>query len=97
MAAAKRKSILVSEETHAMLMDYSKKVRASSMDEVLRYFVQEDVIRIPAPKEVSNRWKSVAAAAGYSVEQWVAQRVEAAIQYNADPGVIGRALGKLFK
>ena len=94
--ATKRKSILVSEETHRLLMEQSKKVRASSMDELLRHYVEENVIRIPVPQVVQSRWKSVADAAGYSVEQWVVQRVEAAIQYNADPGVIGRALGKLF-
>lgn len=91
-----RKSVLIQEDTHALLMARVKQVNANSADELLRMFLEEEVVRIPLPAVAYKRWTESASEAGFSLSQWVAQRVEAAIQYQADAGTIGRVMGKLF-
>lgn len=40
----------------------------------------EDVLHIPVPAPVMARWRAAAEVAGYPLDQWVAQRVEAYLE-----------------
>lgn len=90
------KNLRVSLATHRAFTDYQHSVRAKSAEEAMRLLVGEDVLRIAVPGVVRERWQAAADEAGFPLPQWVAQKVEAAIAYQADAHEIRVALDRLM-
>lgn len=90
------KNLRVSTTTHRLFTDYQHKVRAKSAEDAMRALLGEDVVRISVPPAVRERWEIEAEEAGFPLEQWIAQRVEAAIAYRADAREIRVALDRLM-
>lgn len=89
------KGIRVSPETHAAIRRYMHKIHADSMDEALSALVGESTIHIPMPPEVMTRWEAEAQSSGFSLPQWVAQRVEGYLANRAYAGEVRAALNEL--
>lgn len=56
----------------------------------------QDVLHIPMPRDVMTRWKIEAEEAGFPLDQWVAQRVEAYLANRAHAGEVRQALNELL-
>lgn len=87
-----RTSVSVTRTTRDRLKSYMHTVHADSMEEAIEALLSENVIRIPIPPASFQRWKSAAEGAGYTVDQWVAQRVETALTFGLDPTTVQNAL-----
>lgn len=74
------KTIRVSTDIHTRFRAYQHNVHADSADEAMGLLLGDNVLRIPMPAVVLQRWKTEAARAGYPIDQWVAQRVEAYLE-----------------
>lgn len=57
----------------------------------------DDVMHIPMPAAVMQRWKAEATASGFPLEQWVAQRVEAWLASRTFAGQMSAAVYDIHK
>lgn len=89
------KGIRVSTQTHALIKRYMHRIHADSMEAALSNLLGENVIHIPMPPEVMERWESEAKASGFSLPQWVAQRVEGYLANRSYAGEVRAALNEL--
>lgn len=74
------KTIRVSTDIHTRFRAYQHTVHADSAEQAMGLLLGDNVLRIPMPAAVMERWTAQAAAAGYPLDQWVAQRVEAYLE-----------------
>jgi hypothetical protein len=82
------KTLRVSVDTHARLMQYMRTMRLRSVDEAISMFLDDKVLRIPLPDVVHERWADAADKLGYPMDKWVAQIVEAHLSYGSSPARI---------
>lgn len=78
------KTIRVSLETHKRLMDLADRLDGSA-DDALNHLLGASTVRVPVSDIQRDRWSEAAHAAGVSLPEFVKMRVEAALQYGADP------------
>lgn len=78
------KTVRVSLQTHEKLMDLADRINGSA-DDALAFLLGTSTVRVPISDIQRNRWSEAAAAAGVSLSEFVRMRVEAAIEYGADP------------
>lgn len=90
------KTIRVSEDNHARFRAFQHTVHADSADEAMDLLLGDDAMHIPMPKEVMTRWEAEAEDAGFPLDQWVAQRVEAYLANRAYAGEVRQALDELL-
>lgn len=92
----KFKSVKVSAITHERIHNLAADLNGSA-DDAIRWLLNPDSVRIVVTPQQRERWKHEASATGEPLGVWVASRVEAAIQYGADPCTIANALEEIFK
>jgi hypothetical protein len=61
---------------HERFHAFKHDVHANSAEEAMTVLLGADVLHIPMPAVVMERWREEAEACGYPLEQWVAQCVE---------------------
>jgi len=83
-APVNTKSIRVSPETHARIARIADRT-GGTMEGALAFLLGESTIRVPVSDTERARWTEAADRLGLSVEEFVKLRVEAALQYGADP------------
>jgi hypothetical protein len=88
------KTIRVSEDTHRRFMDMAQR-QESTADDTLLALMGESTVRIPLSDIQRKRWSDAAAQAGVTLQQFVVMRVEAALQWGADPSATGAIYGQV--
>mgnify|MGYP001547740351 CR=1 FL=1 len=86
------KTLRVSVDTHARLMQYMRTMRLRSVDEAISMFLDDKVLRIPLNDTVHERWATASDKAGYPMDKWVALVVEGFLAYGSGPGRIDLTL-----
>jgi predicted transcriptional regulator len=86
---AATKTVRIPPELHARLDKLAVHINGSMADAIAWLFAP-DMVRINVSPEQGERWRGAAAANGMPVHEFVTARVEAAIQYGADPGALRR-------
>ena len=79
------KTMRVSHETHTQIMALAEKIDGT-VDDAIGHLLGQSTVRVPVSDVQRGRWESAAERAGVSIEHFVSMRVEAAVQYNGDPG-----------
>lgn len=79
-----RKTIKISAARHAKLIELAEGTR-STVDDVLGMLVGPDTLLVQLSEQQRARWMHAARQGGMSLEEFVKARVEAALQYDADP------------
>lgn len=82
------KTIRVSHEAHKQLHDLAAKLNGTA-DDALRYLLGVSTVRVPVTDVQRERWTEAAQTAGVSLPQYVTMRVEAVLQFGADPAWLG--------
>ncbi len=83
------RTIRVNAQTHAKLAKLAAHLNGT-MAEAVEWHLQPGILRIALGDQRKQRWAEAAAANGMSLAEFVNARVEAAIQYGADPGGLRR-------
>jgi predicted transcriptional regulator len=86
---AATKTVRIPPELHARLDKLAVHLNGSMADAIAWLF-DPGMVRISVSPEQGKRWRDAAAANGMPVNEFVSARVEAAIQYGADPGALRR-------
>lgn len=82
-------TVRVTAEVHAKLTKLAAHLNGTVGDAV-EWTLQPGVLRIALGDLRKQRWSEAAAANGMQLPEFVSARVEAAIQYGADPGGLRR-------
>ena len=90
------KTLRISRPQHEAFTEFQYENRCKSADAAMALLLNPAILRIPMPVEVMDRWRVAAAAAGFPLEQWVAQRVEGFLAIGAEPSEIRGALDELL-
>lgn len=90
------KTIRVSLETHKTLMDLADRLDGSA-DDALSHLLGSSTVRVPVSDIQRDRWSKAAHGAGVSLPEFVKMRVEAALQWGGDPGVLGTIYDQVIK
>ena len=91
MTSPERRSLKVSTAVHSRVHQLATELGASA-DEAIRLLVDSSTVRLPLSTRQHERWTAYADAAGIPLDQWITQRVEAAIQYGTDQGTMADVL-----
>ena len=83
------KNIRVTPETHARIQRLADELNCSH-NAAIEFLMSTDVVRVHVTPEQRRRWKGAAEAAGQYLGEFIAARVDCAIQTGADPGVLRR-------
>lgn len=83
------KNLRVTPEVHARLSRLANELNGT-LDDAIRFLFDKESVRIRLRAEQEQRWRAAAKANGQSVPEFVITRVEAALQYGADPGALRR-------
>jgi predicted transcriptional regulator len=86
---AATKTVRVPPQLHARLDRLATHLNGSMAD-AIAWLLSPDMVRINLSPERGRAWRDAAAANGMNVGEFVTARVEAAIQFGADPGVLRR-------
>lgn len=84
------KSVRVSPEVHARLQNIVDTTGCKTLSEAIALLLTPQVVRIAVSPEQRERWEEAAKLNGVPLGQFVSTRVEAAIEYGADPGALRR-------
>lgn len=88
-AQSASKSVRVPPELHARLDRLASHLNGTMADAVA-WLMDPNMVRIAVSAERGRRWKEAANANGMTVADFIIARVEAAIEYGADPGALRR-------
>lgn len=83
------KNIRVSDEVHARIQRLAAELNCSH-NAAIAFMLSSDFVRVPVDADKRRRWKAAADAAGQYLGEFIAARVDCAIQTGADPGVLRR-------
>jgi hypothetical protein len=78
------KTVRVGFDTHQALHDLAHQINGTA-DDAIRHLLGLSTVRVPVSEIQRQRWIAAARDAGVSVHEFVKMRVEAAIQFGADP------------
>lgn len=78
------KQLRVSDDTHNRVHNIADMLKGTA-DDAIRYLLGAATVRVPVTDIQRTRWAREADRAGVGLPEWVAMRVEAAIQYGTDP------------
>jgi hypothetical protein len=81
------KTLRVSVETHAEVHALADKLKGSA-DDALQHLLGMSTVRVPLSEQQRDRWIQKATEIGVTLPEFVKLRVEAAIQFGADPGTL---------
>ena len=70
------KTIRVSKDMHGRFLAYQYDGHFRNASIAMESLLAPNVVHIPVPPEVMERWKGEAAESGFSLDQWAAQRIE---------------------
>jgi hypothetical protein len=90
------RTIRVSLETHKAVMDLADRLDGSA-DDALNHLIGASTVRVPVSDIQRQRWSRAAHDAGVSLPEFVKMRVEAALQWGGDPGVLGTIYDQIIK
>lgn len=81
------KQLRVSLDTHTRIHNLAAKLNGTA-DTAIRHLLGESTVRVPVSDLQRARWTFQADRAGLALPEFVALRVEAALQYGSDPAMI---------
>lgn len=84
------KSVRVTADVHARLQRLSTGLHNASMNDTIDWLLNPGMVRLSLTEAQRERWKQAAADNGMDVANFAVARVEAALMYGADPGVLRR-------
>lgn len=70
------KTIRVTAELHARFLEYQYDGHFRNASIAMESLLAPNVVHIPVPADVLERWKAEAEEAGYPLEAWAVQRIE---------------------
>ena len=85
------KSAKFTPEVHAELMAVARQINGT-MDDAIRYLLGMSVLRVPITPGQRARWAEAARKVGVPLDQFVAMRIEACLQFGTD----GVAIMRIF-
>lgn len=87
--AAESKSVRVPAPVHAELSRVADHINGTMAD-AISFLLNPTMLRLYLTEEQRKRWQKYADANGLALWDFVVQRVEASLQYGADPGTLRR-------
>lgn len=84
------RNIRVAPDVHERLQNIVNTTGCKSLSDAVAFLLDPSVVRVAVPAEQRKRWDAYARENGMTTSSFVIARVEAALQYGADPGALRR-------
>jgi hypothetical protein len=84
------RNIRVSPEVHSRLQSIVETTGCQSLSDAVAFLLSPTIVHVNVTREQRQRWDAYAHENGMRTSEFVIARVEAALQYGADPGALRR-------